>query len=56
MKIEKGMIFIGNANNELLEIIEINDKIVRYRCFKNNRIFIYGRKAFEHCNLSVVNN
>lgn len=56
MKIEKGMIFKGNVNNELIEVVDVNDKVVRYRCLKNNRVFSYGRKAFEHCDLSVVNN
>ena len=57
MKIEKGMIFKGNVNNVSFEILSANEKIVTYRVLLkggkvSENIHNYGRKAFEHCNLT----
>lgn len=59
MKIEKGMKFKGNINNVYFEILEANEKIVRYAVVLNgsrvsDKVHIFGRKAFEHCDISLV--
>lgn len=59
MKIEKGMRFKGNINNVCFEVLEANEKIVKYKVSLNgsrvsNNVHIFGRKAFEHCNISAV--
>lgn len=59
MRIEKGMIFKGNVNNVYFEILTVNEKMVTYRVLLNNKeisdkIHTFGRKAFEHCNLTRI--
>lgn len=59
MTIEKGMIFKGNVNNVCFKILSANEKIVTYRVLLCNnkisdKIHTFGRKAFEHCDLTRV--
>lgn len=59
MTIEKGMIFIGNMNNVCFEILSANEKVVTYRVLLDGdkiseKIHTFGRKAFEHCNLTRI--
>lgn len=59
MKIERGMKFRGNINNVCFEVLDANDKIVKYAVVLNgsrvsDKIHIFGRKAFEHCNISLI--
>lgn len=59
MKIEKGMIFKGNVNNVCFEVLSTTEKIVTYRVLLDNntisnKIHTFGRKAFEHCNLTRI--
>lgn len=59
MTIEKGMIFKGNVNSAKLEILTANEKVVTYRVLLDNKaisnkIHSFGRKAFEHCNLTRI--
>lgn len=59
MTIEKGMVFKGNANNVCFEILSANEKTVTYRVLVGNskisdKIHTFGRKAFEHCNLTKI--
>lgn len=59
MKIEKGMIFKGNVNNVCFEILSENEKVVVYRVLvegkaTSNKIHTFGRKAFEHCNITRI--
>ena len=59
MTIEKGMIFRGNVNNVCFEILSANEKVVTYRVLLDNNkisneIHTFGRKAFEHCDLTRV--
>ncbi len=59
MTIEKGMIFKGNVNNVSFEILSANEKVVSYRVLLGNnkisdKIHAFGRKAFEHCDLTRV--
>lgn len=59
MTIEKGMIFRGNVNNICFEILSANEKIMTYRVLLDNnaisnKIHTFGRKAFEHCNLTRI--
>ena len=59
MTIEKGMIFKGNVNNVRFEILSANEKIVTYRVLLggnkiSDKIHTFGRKAFEHCDLTRV--
>jgi len=57
MTIEKGMIFKGNVNNVCFEILSANENIVTYRVLLgsnkiSDKIHTFGRKAFEHCDLT----
>lgn len=59
MTIEKGMIFRGNANNVCFEISSANENVVTYRVLLgnntiSNKIHTFGRKAFEHCDLTRI--
>lgn len=59
MKIEKGMKFKGNINNVCFEVLEANEKIVKYAVLLNDskvsdKVHVFGRKAFEHCNISAI--
>lgn len=59
MRIEKGMRFKGNINNVCFEVLEANEKIVKYAVLLNDskvsdKVHIFGRKAFEHCNISAI--
>lgn len=59
MNIEKGMIFKGNVNNVCFEVLTANEKVVTYRVLLDNKaisnkIHTFGRKAFEHCNLTKI--
>lgn len=59
MRIEKGMRFKGNINNVCFEVLEANENIVKYAVILNgsrvsDKVHIFGRKAFEHCNISVI--
>lgn len=51
------MIFRGNVNNMCFEILSANEKVVTYRVLLDGskiskKIHTFGRKAFEHCNLT----
>lgn len=58
MEIGKGMIFKGNANGICFEVIEANQKHVLYRVLVNgsalDKTHIFGRKAFERCNITRI--
>lgn len=59
MRIEKGMRFKGNINNVCFEVLEANEKIVKYAVILNGsrlseKTHIFGRKAFERCNISEI--
>lgn len=59
MTIEKGMIFKGNVNNVCFEILSVNENVVTYRVLLDSnkisdKIHTFGRKAFEHCDLTRV--
>lgn len=60
MTIEKGMIFKGNVNNNVcFEVLTANEKVVTYRVLVHDgkisdKIHTFGRKAFEHCNLTRI--
>ena len=59
MEIKKGIIFRGNINRVFFEILDANEKIVKYAVLlDNNRLsektHIFGRQAFEHCNLTRI--
>ena len=53
------MRFKGNINNVCFEVLEANENIVKYAVILNgsrvsDKVHIFGRKAFEHCNISVI--
>ena len=50
-----GEIYKGVINDCLVEIIGFDSKRVKYRNLENGKIFSYGIKAFEHCNLIKIN-
>ena len=50
-----GEIYKGKINNCLIKIINIDNKRVHYENLENNKIFSYGIKAFEHCELIKIN-
>lgn len=50
-----GEIYKGVINNCLIQIIGIDNKRVHYKNLDNGKIFSYGIKAFEHCNLIKIN-
>ena len=50
-----GEIYKGKINNCLIKIINIDNKRVHYKNLENNKIFSYGIKAFEHCELIKIN-
>jgi hypothetical protein len=57
MKIEKGMKFRGNINGVCFEILDANEKTVKYSVILNGsrlseKVHTFGRKAFEKCNLT----
>lgn len=56
MTIEKGMIFKGNVNGVSFEVLSVNEKAVTYKVLgiASNKIHMFGRKAFEHCNLTRI--
>lgn len=54
MEIKKGMIFKGNVNNVCFEILGANEKIVTYKVLASGRTGTYGRKAFEHCDITRI--
>lgn len=59
MKIEKGMRFRGNVNGVCFEVLEANEKIVKYAVILkgsrvSDKVHIFGRKAFEHCDISLI--
>ena len=59
MTIEKGMVFKGNVNNVCFVVLEVNEKNVIYSVLLDGKRIsdkkhIFGRKAFEHCNLTRI--
>lgn len=59
MNIEAGMIFKGNVNGAQFEILTVNERFVTYKVLLDgkaisNKIHTFGRKAFEHCNLTRI--
>lgn len=57
MTIEKGMIFKENVNSICFEVLSANEKVVIYRVLAegkaiSNKTHTFGRKAFEHCNIT----
>lgn len=54
MKIEKGMVFKGNINGATIRIKSADEKMVVFEDLEKGTFHTYGRKAFEHCNLTKI--
>ena len=51
---KKGTIFRGNSNGALFEIVKIEKGNATIKCVHTGKCFVYGIKALEHCNITIL--
>ena len=52
--LKQGTIFRGNANGVLFEIVKIENGNATIKCNNSGKSFVYGIKALEHCNITIL--
>ncbi len=60
-KLEPGTVFVGNVNNVVMELVEIQKSSTRQghetaviRETETGKLFTYGLDALERCNITIL--
>lgn len=51
---KQGQIWKGNKNNRKIKILNIENSMVKYQDLKYKTAFLYGYKAMQRCDISLV--
>lgn len=52
--LKKGTIFRGNVNGALFEIVKIENGNATIKCINQGKYFVYGVKALERCDITIL--